>query len=106
LIYIQRFKIIGFKVQGLGEGNYLNLYRFYFLTGFTPVKSATLVFLWKNLTERAGFFGLFLIFSIPGLPRHSRLKRRRREEIEKVQSAFSGVQQSLDDHGPARFKLL
>jgi len=28
--------------------NYLNLYRFYFLTGFT------------------GFLGLFLIFSIPG----------------------------------------
>jgi hypothetical protein len=37
--------------------NYLNLYRFYFLTGFTPVKSASLLFLEKNLTGQAGFLG-------------------------------------------------
>jgi hypothetical protein len=32
----------------------------------SPVNFASLLFLGKNLTGRAGFLGLFLIFSIPG----------------------------------------
>jgi len=57
--------------------NYLNLYRFYFLTGFTPVKSASLLFLEKNLTGQAGFLGLFLIFSIPTCPPSRAAQARR-----------------------------